>query len=433
MNKLVVVGAGAAGLGAAYEARRRGVTPIVLDAADRAGGKLGTDEQEGFLTERAALALLDKSGELGRLCTELGLTRLHASGAAKERFVERDGTVYAMPRGPGDFLKTGFLRPGEKLSLFAEPLRRRSPAGVSVAGFFERRLGKAGSFLGDAIQTGIYAGNPDSLEMVTAFPQLFQLEQRHGSLLRGLMKTPRGKRSGLFSFRRGLHELVDALAKAVQPGLRLGTRVLAVAGDGRSFRLHLEDRTGRGELVAEKLVVALPAPQASEVLSGIVPDLAERLGALSAAPISLVHLALRPEDIGPVQQGFGILRPGRPLVGALFPAALFPGRAPTGSVLLSALVGGARNREAAALLDADLVALVRAELKLTAEPRLLRVVRWTHALPQYVTGHASRIAEIESLTSARPGLELAGAFYRGVSVPDCLRDGARAASRLLAS
>ncbi|MFL5431646.1 MAG: protoporphyrinogen oxidase [Myxococcales bacterium] len=433
MNPLIVVGAGAAGLGAAYEARRRGVTALVLEAADRAGGKLGTDEQEGFVTERAALALLDKSGDLGQLCTELGLTRVHASSAAKERYVERDGTVYAMPRGPGDFLKTGFLRGGEKLSLFAEPLRRRSPSDVSVAGFFKKRLGKAGSFLGDTIQTGIYAGDPDSLEMATAFPQLFQLEQQHGSLLRGLMKTPRGKRAGLSSFRRGLQELVDALAKAVQPGLRLGTRVAAIEGHGGSFRLHLEDRTGRAELVAEKLVVALPAPQAADVLSALAPDLAERLRALAAAPISLVHLALRPEDIGPVQHGFGILRPGRPLVGALFPASLFPGRAPAGSVLLSALVGGARNVDAAALPDADLVSLVRAELKLAAQPRLLRVVRWTHALPQYVRGHGSRIAEIETLTAARPGLELAGAFYRGVSVLDCLRDGARAASRLLAA
>src|SRR5436305_3927180 len=99
--------------------------------------------------------------------------------------------------------------------------------------------------------------------MATASPQLFQLELRHGSLFRGLMKTPRGKRAGLSSFRRGLQELVDALARAVQPGLRLGTRVVEIGGDGRSFRLHLEERTGRSELVAEKLVVALPAPQAA--------------------------------------------------------------------------------------------------------------------------------------------------------------------------
>jgi oxygen-dependent protoporphyrinogen oxidase len=355
---------------------------------------------------------------------------VYASEAAKERYVERDGTVYALPRGPGDFFKTALLDSAEKLSLLAEPVRRRSPPDASVARFFGKRLGKAGPFLGDAIQTGIYAGDPESLEMATCFPQLFQLEQRHGSILRGLLATPHGKRAGLSSFRGGLRELVDALAKAVAPGLRLGTRLLAIAKQGAAFRLQLEDRAGRGELVADKLVVALPAPQAAEVLAGIAPRLAERLRALTAAPISLVHLAARSEDMGPVQRGFGILRPGRPVVGALFPGALFPGRAPAGSVLISTLVGGARHASVASLPEAELVELVRSELKMTATPRLLRVVRWSHALPQYLLGHAGRIAEIEQLTAGHPGLELAGAFYRGVSVIDCLRDGARAASRL---
>ena len=426
----VVAGAGAAGLSAAYEIRRRGTDPIVVEAADRAGGKIGTDEQDGFLTERGPLALLDRTGDLARLCGELGLSRLYASSAAKERYVERDGTVYALPRGPGDFFRTRLLDGAEKLSLLAEPVRRRSPPDASVAHFFGRRLGKAGPFLGDAVQTGIYAGDPDSLEMASSFPQLFQLEQRHGSILRGLLAARGGKRTSLSSFRGGLRELVDALAKAVGPGLRLETRVLGIAKQGAGFRLQLEDRSGRGEMVADKLVIALPAPQAAEVLSGIAPRLAERLRALTAAPISLVHLAARTEDLGPMQRGFGVLRPGTPVVGALFPGALFPGRAPAGSVLISALVGGARHASVASGPDGELVELVRTELKMTAMPRLLRVVRWSHALPQYLRGHAGRIAEIEQLAAGYPGLELAGAFYRGVSVIDCLRDGARAASRL---
>jgi len=229
-----------------------------------------------------------------------------------------------------------------------------------------------------------------------------------------------------------MQELVNALAKAVSPGLRLGTRVLAIAKYGAAFRLHLEDRSARAELLADKLVVALPAPQAAEVLSGLDPRLADRLRALTAAPISLVHLAARGEDLGPVQHGFGVLRPGRPVVGALFPGTLFPGRAPAGSLLVSALVGGARHAAVAGSSDAELVELVRSALKMTAPPRLLSAVRWSQALPQYLMGHAARIAEIEALTAAHPGLELAGAYYRGVSVMDCLRDGVRAASRLSA-
>ena len=84
MSVFVVAGAGAAGLSAAYELRRRGANPVVVEAADRAGGKLGTDEHDGFLTERSALALLDRTGELERLCGELGLSRVYASSAARD-------------------------------------------------------------------------------------------------------------------------------------------------------------------------------------------------------------------------------------------------------------------------------------------------------------------------------------------------------------
>src|SRR5262249_30148674 len=122
--------------------------------------------------------------------------------------------------------------------------------------------------------------------------------------------------------------------------------------------------------------------------------------------------------------------PGKPVLGALFPAALWPERAPTDQVLLTALVGGARHPQAGTLQDEQLVQLVRDELRLPCPPDLLRVVRWAQAIPQYEPGHAARVAEIERLTAAHPGLRLAGAWYRGVGVLDCLRDGRKAAEEL---
>jgi oxygen-dependent protoporphyrinogen oxidase len=126
-----------------------------------------------------------------------------------------------------------------------------------------------------------------------------------------------------------------------------------------------------------------------------------------------------------------MLRPGRPVVGALFPAALWPDRAPRGRVLLTAVVGGARHPAHAQLADEQLRELTRAELHLPRLPDLVGVVRWPEAIPQYEPGHRARIAAIEARLSAHAGLELAGSWYHGVSVLDCLRDGRRAAERLL--
>jgi oxygen-dependent protoporphyrinogen oxidase len=184
------------------------------------------------------------------------------------------------------------------------------------------------------------------------------------------------------------------------------------------------------EIEAERVVLAIPAPRAADALRGMAPELSARLRELHAVPVSLVHLAVKADDVSPLHRGFGLLRPGRAVLGALFPAALWPERAPDGQVLLSALIGGARHPDVAGASDEQLVQLVREELRLRRTVEPLGIVRWSEAIPQYEPGHARRVAGIEQLTAAHPGLELTGAWYRGVGVLDCLRDGRRAANSL---
>jgi oxygen-dependent protoporphyrinogen oxidase len=229
-----------------------------------------------------------------------------------------------------------------------------------------------------------------------------------------------------------MQELVDALARRIAGALRTSARVVAVRAGEAGFRVQIEERGVLAEARVPRVVLAMPAPQAAAVLEPLDAELSRLLRELRSAPITLAHFSLRPTDVGHIQNGFGVLRPGRPIVGALFPAALWPGRAPAGRVLLSALVGGARHRDAAALADEHLCELARAELHLASAPELLRTVRWPEAIPQYEPGHAARLAAIEARVASHPGVELAGAWYRGVGVLDCLRDGQRALERLLA-
>ena len=80
--------------------------------------------------------------------------------------------------------------------------------------------------------------------------------------------------------------------------------------------------------------------------------------------------------------------------------------------------------------------LVRAELKavmgITEAPILAKVYRWPHAMPQYLVGHLSRLATIEEKLRRLPGVFLTGAGYRGVGIPDCIRDGQETAERVRA-
>jgi oxygen-dependent protoporphyrinogen oxidase len=67
----------------------------------------------------------------------------------------------------------------------------------------------------------------------------------------------------------------------------------------------------------------------------------------------------------------------------------------------------------------------------TAEPGFVEVNRWIRAMPQYTLGHLERVNQIEASLSRYGGLILTGAGYRGVGIPDCIRDGTIAAERVV--
>ncbi len=423
-----MLGAGAAGLAAGLALRDRGADVIVLEAAPRAGGKLGSLRKGGFLLESAAIGLLDRHGDLAPLCARLGLELIAARPGA--RFVQRAGVVRRF--GPRVFSAR------ELLSAAKLPFTRRAPRpGETVLDYFQRRAGAAGAFVADAIQTGVYAGDPAQLEMASAFPSL-------------------GKRAlvPLSSFAGGLQDLVDAFARELGSSLRLNARVRAVRpvadsaqrsrtsapGEPRasgaldSARALLADGTHSGftlsldggELHVDRIICALPAP----ATAALFPALAPHLRALRAPPLALVHFDIP----GPGPQSFGLLAPGEPVPGLLFPSALWPGRAPPGRALVTAIVGGARHPAAAALSDDALAALARDHLARTLQLQAgapLHLSRWTEAIPQPLPGHTERISALERALPS--GVLLAGAWYRGVSVLECLRQGLHAAEAIHAS
>ena len=104
-------------------------------------------------------------------------------------------------------------------------------------------------------------------------------------------------------------------------------------------------------------------------------------------------------------------------------------------MLLRAFFGGHAGE--ALLGEADDKLIERARLQLSRvlgplpEASETVVRRWPHSLPQYAVGHLERMAELESLLSAMPGLHLLGSAYHGVGLPDLIRQ-SRATARVFA-
>jgi len=125
---------------------------------------------------------------------------------------------------------------------------------------------------------------------------------------------------------------------------------------------------------------------------------------------------------------------GHRILGTLFSSTLFPGRAPEGKVLLTTFVGG-RQPEIANLPDEALLAVVREELAgmlgVRAAPVFTRITRWPKAIPKYGADFATHLELMERFEGAHRGMYVGGHIRDGISLPDCINAGRKAAARIL--
>jgi oxygen-dependent protoporphyrinogen oxidase len=110
----------------------------------------------------------------------------------------------------------------------------------------------------------------------------------------------------------------------------------------------------------------------------------------------------------------------------------FDDRVPEGGRLVRAFFGGAAAERLMRCGNDEIAAVARMELARVLgplpEPQMTVVRRWPRSLPQYRVGHLERMTELTERVKELEGLWLLGNGYRGVGLPDLVRD-SRAAAR----
>jgi oxygen-dependent protoporphyrinogen oxidase len=191
-------------------------------------------------------------------------------------------------------------------------------------------------------------------------------------------------------------------------------------------------------LSVDSLVLATPAYVSGELLRPLTPIAGGLLDMIPYASTATIAMAYPVSVIGGAVRGFGFVVPRaeqRDLIAATWTSLKWPHRAPSDRLLVRCYVGGVGREAILQLDDEALVARVKSELQLicgvTAEPTYVEVNRWMKAMPQYLLGHLERLEQVDAALSRYGGLVLTGAAYRGVGIPDCIRDGAVAADRVI--
>jgi oxygen-dependent protoporphyrinogen oxidase len=451
--RVLVVGGGVSGLAAARRLERAGTVEVVLlEAERRYGGKVMTVRLAGQTIDVGAEAMVTRVPGLLELIDELGLSDRVVSPRLERAMIWTDrlrplpsGLLNGLPSGPGELLKsgilspTGFARAGLDFVLPAHGLERDE----SIGGLVRARLGD--QFLErliDPLLGGIHAGDTDDLSVRSNAPMLAMAMQRGGGLIRGLRKLGAGvpPPSGpiFASFDGGLEVIVDALRGELD-GVesRTAAPVVSVHREAdRSLTATLEDGS---QLTADRVILAVPAYNAAEIVEHDAPALAMELRSINYASVATIALAFEPAIAASLPQASGFLvqrGTGHTITACTLSGAKWATPA-DGPFLLKCSAGYSRNEAALALHEDELVEAVRTDLAqalgLRAEPLEASVFRFPRALPQYAVGHGDRIAAIDGQLSAIEGLSLCGAAYHGAGVGACLADGAAAADRALAA
>jgi oxygen-dependent protoporphyrinogen oxidase len=454
---VVIVGGGPSGLATAWFLRDRlgGDAPIlVLEASDRPGGKVLTRELAGLPVDAGPDAMLARGADLRALVDGVGLAGELVEPLPGGAYVWSRGRLRPLPTGAAfgvperiaPLLRSGLLSPLGALRAGLDVVlpRRPLPADPSVRELLEPRFGREVSErMVDPLLGGVHAGDPALLSARSSAPEVASLADGGRSLILALRRRrratapPRGvpRPAPLVSIRGGLGRLTDALADALGPAaVRTGARAAALerAADGIDVVLADGERVG-----AAHVVLAVPAGAAADLLDGLAPAAAGELRGIPHVGVANAVLAYRVEDVPALPPGTGFLVPpveGALLVGCTWLTGKWPHLANDRVVIVRGMVGRAGDDRWDAMGDDALVAGIRADLERTigfaADPIEVAVQRWPLAMPQYVVGHADRLARIDAALAEVGGVELTGASYRGVGLAGCATQAREAAERV---
>jgi len=452
---VVIVGGGPSGLATAHFLRRSlgddgAVT--VLERAPDIGGKVRTVDVAGLPVDTGPDAFLARAVELKGLIEDLGLAGDVVEPLPGGAYVWSRGRLRPLPPGAAfglperlwPLLRTGLLSPAgvARAGLDLVLPSQRVSEDPTVADLVRPRFGsQVYARMVEPLLGGVHAGSPAVLSAASTVPEIAGMARGGRSLYLTMRSRRRaappttGKRPApLVSLRGGMRRLTDALAESLGPQtLRCGVEVRQI----EPYRGSLVVETDAGQFAARHVVLAIPAYAAADLLEPLSAQVASLLRAIPYVDVANATLAFRRDDLPPLPAGTGFLVP--PVehefaVGCTWLTSKWPHLAGGEVVLIKTMVGRYGDDRWTTMSDEDLLAGVRDALRrmlgITAAPFETLVQRWPRAMPQYVVGHAARLARIESELAALGTLSLTGAAYHGVGLAGCVAQAKATAARI---
>jgi protoporphyrinogen/coproporphyrinogen III oxidase len=416
--EVTIIGAGIAGLLAAYYLDKAGWTVHLIEAQSRPGGMLETTKTSFGISEAAAHSI-PASPTVQKLFDELGVELLPLNREAKSRYILRNGKLRKFPLSIFQALRA-FINAYFKLAPAA-----KDPEELTLADWAAYFFGKpALQYLITPFTRGIFGAEPDEINVSAAFPTLC-VPRGHSFLSYLLSKKMR--RNPAQAVRRA--QVVVPRGKISAPDGGMGAWIYALSS-------HLDKRLGerfhRGRKVeslkefesSKNLILAVPAQEASRFLKSESTELSSALAQVSYSPLVTATIFVPSNQFRRRPRGLGVLMPAsepRQCLGVLFNSSSFENRVKSSDIIsLTMMLGGSRSLKLLEKSDEELQKIIVSELRDTfgmkGEPSEIRLKRWTHAVPKYNHELLKTWELAEKTWCSKPGRILFGNYTGQVSL-----------------
>lgn len=463
-----ILGSGIGGLSAAFYLQTK--FPIdrvhIYESSNRTGGWIRSDIlPNGSIFEQGPRTIrphgligcntLELVGELGLKNEIVPVTASHP--AAKNRMIYVHGKLLNLPSKFTDILKT--MPPFSKPIIWhlMKELRTRKKVPVtndeSIYSFVERRFGKdIAEYAISPLICGICAGDAKKISVKFLMEKLFEIEQKYGSILKGLLyefiNTPRKRNDeinelakiaineswSMYSFKNGLETLPHSLEENIKMNLgkiHLDTKVEKLEFNNKDVMIHLPNE----RVKVDHVISSLPANKLAALVEEQHPLLAAYLNQIPYVSVVVINLLYKGNV--KLDNAFGFLVPPSqniPILGVIYDSCCFPNKDNT---VLTVMMGGdwfkkwfGESPTEEMVLNTALEHL-RIILHIEQEPEECKINILKDCIPQYIIGHKEKVSRIERyLSYHNMSLSLCGSSYYGVGINDVIYSSKKAVEQV---
>ena len=425
----VIIGGGISGLSTANFLSKKTSDFLILEASDIVGGTINSSKVDGYILENGPNTVLDNNKAIQELLSDLNITEELIYPNLKKisnRYILLNDRLEKIPLTIFEFLLTPILGIYSKIKIFSEILVPRHINDTDVESFIKRRFGK--EFHDNLIVpflTGIYADTTSKMSTKNTLKKMWELEQKHGSIIVGLIKEKnKNSKAKIFTIDGGLSKITELLSKKFINQLMLNTKVSSIVKLNESYKITLNEGE---DIFCNKIISTIP----SYSLKDIVFDdkLKNVLSKVNYNPIDVFHFGFDRDALDIKIDGFGLLtkpQDKKSFLGVLFSSNIFEHVSINKKFLITVLAGGDRQKDlckkSPKFLERQILNEILPLLRLKSEPEFKNHFRWSKGIPSYSMSVTKLQKDIKIFEESNKSFYIIGNFHLGVSVSDCVKN-----------